>query len=276
MSQCFTAACIQNCADTELEANIEQVTGLVRQAARAGAELVCLPENFSGIQPTDALMLQAAYTEQKHPAIPHFRGLARELAIWLLMGSLPIKIADDKLNNRSYLVNPEGEISATYNKIHLFDVSLKDGESYRESSTVSPGNEAVVAATPWGGLGMSICYDVRFPYLYRYLALAGARFIAVPAAFTRTTGEAHWHVLLRARAIETGSYVLAPCQNGVRRSGRATFGHSLIIDPWGRILADAGEESGFVAATIDPGEVIGARRMIPSLQHGREIVDAAG
>jgi predicted amidohydrolase len=189
----------------------------------------------------------------------------------LLLGSLAIKAGPGKVTNRSYLVDAAGEIAARYDKLHLFDVDLADGERYRESAAVAPGSNAVVAPTPWATLGLSICYDLRFPYLYRALAQAGAQILTVPAAFARTTGQAHWHVLLRARAIETGCYVLAPCQCGTHGGGRPTYGHSLIVDPWGRILADGGDEPGIVTATLDLAEVAKARAMIPALQHDRAI-----
>ena len=265
----FKVACIQNCADDDLAENITLATELVRAAREAGADLICLPENFSLIQVNDARLLAQAHTEESHPAIPHFRDLSRALGAWILMGSLAIKHASGKINNRSYLLDNSGRVIASYNKLHLFDVNLKAGESYRESATVEPGDRAVVAATPWGGIGLSVCYDLRFAYLYRALAQAGAWYLSIPAAFTRTTGQAHWHVLQRARAIETGSYVFAPGQCGIRRSGRATYGHSLIVDPWGRILADGGDESGFVIAEVDSARVEEARRMIPALQHDR-------
>ncbi len=265
----FKVACIQNCADDDLAENITMATELVRAAREAGADLICLPENFSLIQVNDARLLAQAHTEESHPAIPHFRDLARDLGAWILMGSLAIKHASGKINNRSYLLDDSGRVIASYNKLHLFDVNLKAGESYRESATVEPGDRAVVAATPWGGIGLSVCYDLRFAHLYRALAQAGAWYLSIPAAFTRTTGQAHWHVLQRARAIETGSYVFAPGQCGIRRSGRATYGHSLIVDPWGRILADGGDESGFVIAEVDSARVEEARRMIPALQHDR-------
>ena len=163
-----------------------------------------------------------------------------------------------------------------YDKIHLFDVDLADGESYRESATIAAGDRAITADLPWGKLGLSICYDLRFPHLYRALAQAGADFLAVPAAFTKTTGEAHWHVLLRARAIESGCYVIAPCQTGTHPGGGACYGHSLLVDPWGRILADGGEATGIVLGEIDPAEVTRARGMIPSLQHDRPFAAPAG
>ncbi len=269
MAATFTVACIQNCADHRIENNLAECLDFCRAAHAGGADLICLPENFTCIEANDELMLQHALEEARHPALPACSALARELGVWMLLGSLTIRTASGRVNNRSYLLDEQGHIRARYNKIHLFDVSLKQGETYQESRAVEPGDMAVLADTPWGGLGMSICYDLRFPHLYRCLAQAGAAFITVPAAFTQTTGEAHWHVLQRARAIENGCYVFAPDQCGVRDTGRATYGHSLIIDPWGRVLADGGAEPGFVLAEIDPAQVAGARTMIPSLRHDR-------
>ena len=176
-----------------------------------------------------------------------------------------------RLLNEAFLVTPDGNIVAHYDKIHMFDVEVDDGQTYRESAAYQPGTRAVVAATPWGRLGMTVCYDVRFPYLYRSLAQAGAEFISVPAAFTRVTGQAHWHVLLRARAIENGCFVLAPAQCGEHAEKRRTYGHSLIIDPWGEVLADGGADVGFVVADIDLSKVAQARHSIPSLTHDRSI-----
>ncbi len=269
MTSAFKVACVQNCAGDDLDENMEQATALTRAAAEAGAALICLPEHFSLLAPSEALLLKNAFTENEHPALKHFRGLAGELKVWLLLGSLAIRLPAGRMNNRSCLLNDQGDIVARYDKLHLFDVSLKGGESYRESATVQAGDRAVVATTPWGLLGMSVCYDVRFAHLYRQLAQAGAAFLSIPAAFTRTTGEAHWHTLVRARAIETGSYVFAPAQCGVRRWGRATYGHSLIVDPWGGVLADGGDEPGFIIADVDPSRVEEARRMIPALTHDR-------
>lgn len=271
MSGVFAVACVQNCAGNDMELNLRECAEWVRAAAAAGAGLVCLPEYFACLEPDDASLLASAHVEATHPALPRFSALAVELGVWILLGSIAVKISETKVNNRSYLIDASGSIVARYDKIHLFDVTLKSGEAYRESSTVQPGERVVTAATPWGGLGMSICYDVRFPHLYRSLARAGAHYLATPAAFTQTTGQAHWHVLQRARAIETGSYVFAPGQCGVRSWGRATYGHSLIVDPWGEILAEAGTEPGYVIAEIDPSRVDHARAMIPSLSHDKPL-----
>jgi len=269
MSDAFKAACIQNCASANMGANLDDAESLVRKAADEGAELACLPEFFSCLDFRNGAFDVGDIEDEDHPALPRFQGLAEELGIWIQMGSLAIRTPGGRIRNRAYAIDRDGRIAAYYDKIHLFDVDLAGGENYRESETVEPGSSAVVAATPWGILGLSVCYDLRFAHLYRTLAHAGAHFLTVPAAFTKTTGQAHWHVLLRARAIETGAYVIAACQCG--RHGEAeSYGHSLIIDPWGRILAEGGEEPGIVIAEVDPGQVQEARRMIPALTHDQE------
>lgn len=268
MKSTFKVACIQNRATEDLVASVADASELVRAARVAGADLVCTPEFFSCLCLTSDGLFVGGHAEESHPALPVCRTLAAELGIWLLLGSLAIRTDSDKLRNRSYLIDASGEIVARYDKIHLFDVDLGPGESYRESDVLEPGDQAVTAPTPWGLLGLSVCYDLRFAHLYRALAQAGALFLTVPAAFTRTTGKAHWHALLRTRAIETGSYVFAPCQYGAH--GKAeTYGHSLVIDPWGEVLCDAGEERGFVVAQVDTRKVEQARQKIPALQHDR-------
>ncbi len=269
MSGPFTVACVQYAASDEIAANLDVAEGHIRRAVEKGADLVCLPEHFSCIARNDAGTLERARPEAEHPALPRLRALAADLGVWLQIGSLAIKVAPDRIANRAFLLDAAGSVVARYDKLHLFDVSLRDGEAYRESDVVRPGDRAVVAPTPWGLVGLSICYDLRFAHLYRALARAGARFLTVPAAFTRTTGRAHWHVLVRARAIETGCYVFAAAQGGTHVGGRKTYGHSLIVDPWGRVLADGGEEPGVILAEVDPAKVDEARRMIPSLRHDR-------
>jgi predicted amidohydrolase len=214
-------------------------------------------------------LFAAIVPEESDVCLSTFRELARALAIHLHIGSLAIKTSPDHAANRSFLIDPKGEIVARYDKIHMFDVDLVGGESYRESRNYRAGDFGIVANLPWGRLGMSVCYDLRFPALYRAMAEAGASYLAVPSAFTRQTGEAHWHILLRARAIENGSFVFAAAQGGKHENGRETFGHSLIVDPWGRILAEGGTEPEIVLAKIDPTEISNARGRIPSLQHGR-------
>ena len=271
MSNKFTVACIQNSAIDDIDQNVLDASELIHTAVGEGAEFVCLPEYFTCLEPTDSLYIERGYDESEHPALQKFAELAAKLKTWLLLGSVAVKISDDKVANRSFLLNANGEVVQTYDKIHLFDVELKRGESYQESSTVAPGDRACVGELPWGRLGFSVCYDVRFPQLYRSLAHAGADFISIPAVFTATTGAAHWHVLVRARAIETGCYIFAPGQCGKRSWGRRTYGHSLIVDPWGEVLGDAGEDPGFILAEIDPAKVAEARHMIPSLSHDRAI-----
>ena len=266
----FKVALVQNCAEREMEPSLAEVERLVRGAAKDGADLIMLTEMVEMLEPDAGLVLRKALPEERDPGLARLRGLARETGKWLMAGSLLIREpGSDKVVNRAYMLDPKGEIVSRYDKIHLFDVDLKRGESYRESETVRGGDRAVLAPTPWGLMGLSICYDLRFAYLYRALAQAGASFLTVPAAFTYTTGKAHWHILVRARAIETGCFVFAPCQTGVHAEGRRTYGHSLIVDPWGEVLADGGEEVGFVTAVIDPAKVEEARRMIPALKHDR-------
>jgi predicted amidohydrolase len=207
--------------------------------------------------------------EENDPTLATFRDLARTLGIYLHVGSLAVKVAPEKAANRSFLIDRKGNIAARYDKIHMFDVDLTGGESYRESRSYRPGEMAVVSDLPWGRLGLTICYDLRFPALYRALAEAGASFLAIPSAFTKQTGEAHWHVLMRARAIENGSFVFAAAQGGLHEHGRETFGHSLVVDPWGRVIAEGGTEPGVIFADVDPAEVSAARARVPSLQHGR-------
>jgi predicted amidohydrolase len=265
----FKAACVQMTSERDIAPNLKLATDLIRQAAATGAKLVMTPENTTIIEPDRKLSLAKALPESSHPGLPHFADLAREHALWLLIGSMPIKLDNGKLANRSFLFGPDGKVKARYDKIHVFDVDLPNGEVYRESSTVHPGDQAVVADTPWGSLGLTICYDLRFAYLHRALAQAGAIFLTIPAAFTVPTGEAHWHVLLRARAIETGCFVFAPAQCGTHAEGRRTYGHSLIVAPWGEILADAGAEPGLAVAEIDTSKVLAARHAVPALRHDR-------
>jgi predicted amidohydrolase len=261
----FRAACVQLRSSDDAAENIRETAKLVREAAARGAHFIATPENTTLMAPDGGAKLASSHDEAHDPALPVFADLARELKVWLLIGSLAIKVSDAKTANRSFLFSPEGRIAARYSKIHLFDVELASGEVYRESHTVAGGSEAVVAETPWGGIGLTICYDVRFPHLYRRLAQKGAFAFTVPAAFTVPTGSAHWHVLLRARAIENGAFVIAPAQGGLHANGRRTFGHSLIVGPWGDILAEAGSEPGIILAEIDPGAAAAARKRLGSL-----------
>ena len=271
MTSPFLAACVQTNSGPDVEPNVEAARALVLAAREAGAELICLPEMVAMLEPNDRRRREKAVLQAGDPALAQFRDMAAGTGAWLLVGSLAIETEDGGLVNRSFLIDGEGGIAARYDKIHMFDVDLEDEESYRESEAFQPGTRARLAATPWGGLGMTVCYDLRFPHLYRALATGGASFLAVPSAFTRTTGLDHWHVLLRARAIENGAFVLAPAQVGDHAGGRQTYGHSLIIDPWGEVLADGGEDVGFVTARIDPALAARDRRRIPSLTHGRPL-----
>jgi predicted amidohydrolase len=265
----FHAALLQMRSGRSVDANIEAVRKLAREAKAGGADYVQTPELTNVMEANRKALLPSLVEEERDPSLAAFRELARELKIHFHVGSLAVKVTPEKAANRSLLIDPTGEIIARYDKIHLFDVELAGGESYRESNTYRPGESAVLADLPCGRLGLTICYDLRFPSLYRALAEAGADFLAIPAAFTKQTGEAHWHVLMRARAIETGSYVLAAAQGGHHENGRDTFGHSVIVDPWGKIIAEGGIEPGVIMAEIDPARVAEARQRIPSLQHGR-------
>ena len=259
---------MQNCATPDVHENIEVSVRLARDAAKMGAQLIATPEYFSGLRTEDGKFLPTAFREEEHPVLPAFSDLARELNVWFLLGSVGVENDDGRISNRSYVLDNSGKIVARYNKIHMFDVNLEQG-SYRESATISPGEEAVVAETPWAQLGLSICYDVRFAALYRSLARMGAEILATPAAFTKVTGEAHWHILQRARAIEHGCYVIAPCQYGTLSGGGQCYGHSLIVDPWGEVLADGGEGEGVIVSEIDLDTVKTARQRIPALEHDR-------
>jgi len=276
MSASFTAACIQFTAGPDPEPNLRVVGELVRRARAAGADLIMTPEATNFIE-SGRRRREKARPEADDPFLAGLREVARETGAWLLIGSLVIDPAGEpgaapgetRLANRSFLVDADGGIVARYDKIHMFDIDLPGGESYRESNAYRPGDRTVVAETPWGRLGMSVCYDVRFPHLYRVLAQAGADFLAVPSVFTVPTGSAHWHVLLRARAIENGCFVFAPAQWGEHAAGRHSYGHALIVDPWGEVLADAGEGVGIVTARIEVARIAEVRRMVPSLTHDR-------
>lgn len=275
MTRPFKIACVQNCAVAEVERNISVASRLTRAAIEQGAEIVCLPEYFSGVALKDGLLHPAAFEEGRHPVLQAFCDLARATQTRLLLGSLGVFAGDGRIFNRGYMIGPNGAVAARYDKIHLFDVELTKGAPLRESATIAPGDCAVIADTGLCRMGLSICYDLRFPQLYRRLAQAGAELLAMPAAFTKVTGEAHWHVLTRARAIENGCYVAAPCQYGTLPGGAQCFGHSLIVDPWGTVLADGGEGEGIILAEVDPAEVAKARARIPSLSHDRDFASPA-
>jgi deaminated glutathione amidase len=262
-------ACVQLRCGDDVAANIRDAAELIRAARKDGAQFIATPENTGLMARDGGAKLEKTYPEKDDPALPQFCALAEELGIWLLVGSLAIKVSAGKTANRSFLIGPNGRVGARYDKIHLFDVDLPSGETYRESNTVEPGGEAVTVSLPWGRIGLSVCYDLRFPQLYRTLAKSGAEILTVPSAFTETTGKAHWHVLLRARAIENSCFVVAPAQGGTHANGRKTYGHSLIVGPWGDILAEAGTDPGFILAELDLGDIAVARARLPSLHHDR-------
>ena len=263
-------ACIQTNSKSDPNINIREVSSLIRAARANGAELITTPEVVGMLEPNREKALNKAQPENYHGVLREFRALSRDLAIWLLIGSISIKLSNGKLANRSFLINRDGQIIARYTKIHMFDVEVNDGSIYRESATYQPGTSACLARTPWGLVGLTICYDIRFPALYRDLAKAGAKIIFIPSAFTEVTGEAHWHILQRARAIENGCFIVSAAQTGMHEQNRKTFGHSIIIDPWGNILAEAGKDVGFITADLDLNLVDEVRKKIPSLTHDRE------
>jgi deaminated glutathione amidase len=271
----FRVGLIQMRSGRTPAANLDAARKLIGEAKAGGADYVQTPEMTNILEARRDALMAAIVPEHEDASLAAFRQQAREHRLWLHIGSLALKASPDRAVNRGFLIDPHGEIAARYDKIHMFDVDLANGESSRESRSYAPGEHAVMADLPWGRLGITICYDLRFPALYRALAEAGSTFLAIPSSFTKQTGEAHWHVLNRARAIENGCYVLAAAQGGHHENGRDTFGHSLVIDPWGRVLAEGNVEPGVVMAEIDPAAVGAARARIPSLQHGRrfEIVE---
>lgn len=269
-STTLRVALVQMCSGRDLARNLRDATALIREAASGGATYVQTPEVTTLMELERERLFAAAEPETGNSALRHFTDLARELSIWLHIGSMVVKVSETKLANRAFLISPAGDVAARYDKIHMFDVDLPNGEVYRESSNYEPGGQAVVAQLPWGGLGFSICYDLRFPYLYRALAHAGASFLAVPAAFTRLTGEAHWVTLLRARAIEAQCFVFAAAQGGLHEHGRETFGHSLVVSPWGQILAEGGVHPAVIFADVDLAMIADVRSRVPSLRHDRK------
>jgi predicted amidohydrolase len=268
-SSAFTVGLVQMRSGLDPAVNRDAAVKLIGEAKAAGADYVLTPEMTNIMELKRERLFAAIVAEEADRSLAAFQELARKLAIHLHIGSLAIKLPGERAANRSFLIGPDGEIAARYDKIHMFDVDLANGESYRESRNFRPGEVAVAADLPWGRLGLTICYDLRFPALYRALAESGSSMLAIPAAFTRQTGEAHWHVLVRARAIENGSFVFAAAQGGRHENGRETYGHSLVVDPWGNVLAEAGTEPGIVLAQVDPAAVAAARGRVPSLQHGR-------
>ena len=265
----FRVGLIQMRTGRTPQANTDAAVKLIGEAKSGGADYVLTPEVTNIMESSREKLFATIVAEENDPTLATLRDLARTLGLYVHIGSLAVKVAPEKAANRSFLIDRSGNIVARYDKIHMFDVDLAGGESYRESRSYRPGEMAVVSDLPWGRLGLTICYDLRFPALYRALAESGASFISIPSAFTKQTGEAHWHVLMRARAIENGSFVLAAAQGGLHEHGRETYGHSLVADPWGRIIAEGGNEPGVIFADVDPAEVSAARARVPSLQHGR-------
>ncbi len=268
----ITVSCVQLCSGRHVETNLQTADRYIRHAVQEGASLVSLPENALLLEDNTDMLYAQCHEEEQSPALARMQSLASELQCWLHLGSMAMRdpnIADGRVRNRTYVIGPDGTIAARYDKIHLFDAALgpedTTGGRYQESSRYAPGDSAVIAPTPWGGFGLTICYDLRFPQLYRTLAQHGVRVIMAPAAFTKVTGQAHWHVLLRARAIETGCFIIAAAQSGRHECGRETYGHSLIISPWGEVIADAGTDTGVISATLDLTEVESARQRINSL-----------
>jgi predicted amidohydrolase len=268
-SATFKVGLVQMRSGLDPQANLTSLIAAIDEAKRSGADYVQTPEmtNILALKRED--LFANIVAEEQDPMLATLRELAQKLSIYIHIGSLAIKVTPEKAANRAFVIDRNGNIAARYDKIHMFDVDLAGGESYRESNNYRPGDLAVIADLPWGRLGVTICYDLRFPALYRALAEAGASFLAIPAAFTKQTGEAHWHVLMRARAIENGCYVIAAAQGGQHENGRSTFGHSIVVDPWGKIVAEGGIEPGVIMAEIDPAAVVAARSKVPSLNHGR-------
>jgi predicted amidohydrolase len=268
MTRRFIAACLQMRSGRDPLANRDAAVTLAREAAAQGASFVQTPEMTSLVERERSALFAKVGPQETDATVNALREVARERRIVVQIGSVAVT-EGDRIANRAILIDAEGEVVATYDKIHLFDVDLPNGERWRESATYAGGNEAPLVETPWGWLGMTICYDVRFPALYRALAEAGASFLSAPACFTKQTGEAHWHILHRARAIETGAFMISAAQGGRHEDGRETYGHSIIVDPWGRVLAEGGTEPGVILAEIDPALVGEARARIPALRHGR-------
>jgi predicted amidohydrolase len=269
----FAVACIQINSGEDMDANVSKALRYAADAADAGADLILMPENVARMTWGPDAVQAGCFDEAAHPALIAFKDFAKKRNVWLHCGTVAVPAASGKAHNRTFVIDPTGQVSGVYDKIHMFDADLSKDETYAESATYEAGTKAVAVDIPWGRLGLTVCYDVRFPNLYKALADAGVDFFAVPSAFTKQTGQVHWQALLQARAIENGCFVFAPAQVGQHAGGRETYGHSLIIDPWGTILADAGEDEGFILADLDPMDIDVARGKIPSLKHARDIGD---
>jgi predicted amidohydrolase len=268
-------ACLQLNSGSDYAANLAAVDSSMREAAAGGAKLIFSPEYALMMDGSGRVMREKAFDASGEPAVSALAALSRELGVWHLAGSLTLKSDDGRMFNRSVLFSDRGETAASYDKIHMFDATLPSGTVIRESSAYRPGERAVLADTPWGPLGMTVCYDLRFPHLYRSLAQRGALMLAIPSSFQRETGKAHWHTLLRARAIENASFVIAAALCGDHPGKRMTYGHSLVVDPWGEVLADGGEAPGVIYADLDLSRVEAVRAMLPSLAHDRPFAPPA-
>jgi len=266
----FRVALVQMRSGRDVRDNLLEADAFIRDAVRKGAQFIQTPENTLLMETESARLFERIAPEDETESIPHFARLARSLGVWLHIGSIAVKVGEKRAANRAFVFAPDGRIALRYDKIHMFDVNLPSGETYRESATFAPGHTAYVLNLPWGGLGVATCYDIRFPEQYKALAKAGAKFLTAPSAFTKVTGEKHWHILSRARAIENGCFVFAAAQGGCHPNGRTTFGHSLIVSPWGDILGEGGTEPGLIIADIDVTEVDQARARIPALDHTRD------
>ncbi|HSB49508.1 MAG TPA: carbon-nitrogen hydrolase family protein [Burkholderiales bacterium] len=269
MSSSVRIACLQLNSGNDFAANLESLAAMARAAAAGGARFIFSPEYVLMMDGSGRTMRERAFDANGEPALSALATLSRELGVWHLVGSLTLMSDDGRMLNRSLLISDRGEAAAAYDKIHMFDATLPSGTVIRESSAYRPGERAVLAATPWGALGMTVCYDLRFPQLYRALAQRGAVMLAVPSSFQRETGAAHWHTLLRARAIENACFVIAPAMCGDHPGRRMTYGHTLVVDPWGEVIAEGGEEPAVVYADLDLARVETVRSLLPSLAHDR-------
>ena len=269
MSRSVRIACLQANSGNYYVANLATLSAMAREAAARGARFLFSPEYVLMMDGSGRTMRENALDANGEPALSALAALSRELGVWHLVGSLTLNSEDGRMFNRSLLVSDQGEVTAAYDKIHMFDATLPSGTVIRESSAYRPGERAVLAATPWGALGMTVCYDLRFPHLYRALAQRGAVMLAVPSSFQRETGKAHWHTLLKARAIENACFVIAPAMCGDHPGKRMTYGHSLVVDPWGAVIAEAGESPTVIHAELDLGRVEAVRAQLPSLTHDR-------
>ena len=259
-------ACIQLNSKSNINKNLKKIEKLIHSAVKKGADLIATPENSNIMHPNKDVLIEACSSNDNSIFLASIKDIAKKKSVWILIGSIIVKHSKNRLMNRSYLINSKGLVAAEYNKIHMFDATLSDKESYKESRLYEKGRSLVTVKTPWAVVGLSICYDLRFPLMYRKLAQAGSSIIFIPSAFTKTTGKAHWLTLLKARAIENGCFIVAPAQFGQHYKGRNTFGHSVIISPWGKIIKNKKNGIGIILAELDLKEVESSRKSIPSLK----------